>query len=85
MWLRTLMAALLTAAMWQPAMAQDLCVQCDGPSAMYRCSISDIEKAGSFPGRGKAIDPARAADGSIWIFAGRRRSCVRHPCSICPT
>lgn len=47
---------LAVAAFGHSAAAQDLCVQCDGPSAMYRCSIADIDKAGSFPGRGKAIE-----------------------------
>lgn len=56
--MRVLALAILTilAVFGSPAAAQDLCVQCDGPSAMYRCSIADIDKAGSFPGRGKAIE-----------------------------
>lgn len=53
---RFLGALLVLAGMILPALAQETCIQCDGPSALYRCVIQDSDKAGQFKGRGKAVE-----------------------------
>lgn len=54
---RGLAAALFFGAFGsQHVAAQELCVRCDSPSALYRCTIQNSEKAGEFKGRGKAME-----------------------------
>lgn len=51
-------AALMAAAIVQPAWAQEVCVQCDGPTATYRCSVGGSDRVGEFRGRGAVIEYA---------------------------
>lgn len=53
---KVLSLALICAAVCQPAAAQEICVECDGPVAMYRCALPDLERSPQFRGSGRAIE-----------------------------
>jgi hypothetical protein len=56
MWLVLAAGAVFAVALGQEARAQEVCVQCDGPLATYRCQIADLDKVGQFRGRDRAIE-----------------------------